>query len=269
MFPNLFTIGPFTLHTYGLLVAIGFLSGILITVRIGKAQGMNPQHVMDMGFFIIISAIIGSRLLYVLINISYYIQNPLDIFKIWQGGLVFSGGLIGVVLVSALYVRKRDITLWQMADLWSPAIALGQGIGRIGCLMAGCCYGKPTGSELSILFTDSHSLAPLNIPLHPTQIYSSISGFVIFGVLLALQSKRKFDGQVFLWFLIMHSTARLFIERLRGDDRGILLGGDMSVTQLTTLVILIAAIIGLIILKKKSAKQVSRGDAEAQRAKKL
>jgi phosphatidylglycerol:prolipoprotein diacylglycerol transferase len=258
MFPNLFTIGPFTLHTYGLLVAIGFLSGILITVRIAKSRGINPQHVMDMGFFIIISAIVGSRLLYVLINFSYYIENPLDVFKIWQGGLVFSGGLIGVVLVSALYVRKQNITLWQMADLWSPAIALGQAIGRMGCLMAGCCYGKPTSSELGIVFTDPHSLAPINIPLQPTQIYSSISGFVIFGILLALQSKRKFNGQVFLWFLIMHSTARLFIERLRGDDRGILLGGDMSVTQLTTLIILFASIIGLNILRKKNEKQVSR-----------
>ena len=258
MFPNLFSIGPFTLHTYGLLVATGFLSGLLITVRIGKTQGINPQHVMDMGFFIIISAIIGSRILYVFINFSHYIQNPLDIFKIWHGGLVFSGGLIGVILVSALYVRKRNITLWQMADLWSPAIALGQAIGRIGCLMAGCCYGKPTGSQVSIIFTDPHSLAPVNIPLQPTQIYSSISGFLIFGILLALQSKRKFDGQIFLWFLIMHSTARLFIERLRGDDRGILLGGDMSITQFATLAILFASIIGLNILKKKNAKQVSR-----------
>ncbi len=257
MFPNLFTIGPFTLHTYGLLVAIGFLSGILVTVRIGKSWGIASQDVMDMGFFIIISAIVGSRILYVLINISYYIENPLDIFKIWQGGLVFSGGLIGVVLVSALYVRKRDITLWQMADLWSPAIALGQAIGRIGCLMAGCCYGKPTSSELGIVFTNPNSLAPLNIPLQPTQIYSSISGFAIFGILLVLQSKRRFDGQVFLWFLIMHSTARLFIERLRGDDRGVLLGGDMTVTQLTTLLILFSAIIALIILKKKSAARKS------------
>ena len=253
MLPNLFTIGPFTLHTYGLLVAIGFLSGILVTVRIGKSWGIPSQDVMDMGFFIIISAIVGSRILYVLINFSYYVDNPLDIFKIWQGGLVFSGGLIGVVLVSALYVRKRDITLLQMADLWSPAIALGQGIGRIGCLMAGCCYGKPTSSELGIVFTNPNSLAPLHIPLQPTQIYSSISGLVIFGILLVLQSRRRFDGQVFLWFLIMHSTARLFIERLRGDDRGVLLGGDMTVTQLTTLLILLSAIITLIILKKKSA----------------
>ncbi len=257
MFPNLFSIGPFTLHTYGLLVATGFLAGILITIRMGKSRGIPSQQVMDMGFFIIISAIIGSRLLYVLINIPYYIEKPLDVFKIWQGGLVFSGGLIGVVLVSALYVRKRNITLWQMADLWSPAIALGQAIGRIGCLMAGCCYGKPTSSELGIVFTDPQCLAPLNIPLHPTQIYSSISGFVIFAVLLVLQSKRRFDGQVFLWFLILHSTARLFIERLRGDDRGILLGGEMTVTQLTTLLVLFSAIIGLNILRKKRDKPSS------------
>jgi len=254
MHPDLFSIGPFTLHTYGLLVATGFLIGLLVTVKIGKSAGIKPQQTMDMGFLIILAAIIGSRVMYVLMNASYYIERPMDMFKLWQGGLVFSGGIICVVLTVIWYTKKHHLSFWKVADLWAPAMAIGQGIGRIGCFMAGCCYGRPSGSNWGVVFTDPHALAPLNISLYPTQIYSSLSGFVIFFVLILMHSRKKFEGQVFLWLLVLHSTARLFVERLRGDDRGILLGGDMTITQLVTLLILIAAIVTLFIFKRRQAK---------------
>ena len=254
MFPDLFSIGPFTLHTYGLFVATGFFVGLMVTVKLGKSEGIKPQQTMDMGFLIILAAIVGSRILYILINISYYIERPLDMLKIWQGGLVFSGGVICVILTVIWYTRKQNLSFWGIADLWAPAMAIGQGIGRIGCFMAGCCYGKPTGSKWGVVFTDPHSLAPLNIPLHPTQLYSSAYGFIIFIILLLLYSRRKFEGQIFLWLLVLHSTARLFVERFRADDRGLLLGGDMSVTQLITLLILIASIVTLFIFKRSHGK---------------
>lgn len=254
MFPDLFSIGPFTLHTYGLFVATGFLVGLMLTIKIGKAEGISAQQTMDIGFLMIVAAIVGSRALYVLMNPFYYVERPLDALKIWQGGLVFSGGIICVVLTVIWYARKHHLSFWKIADLWAPAMAIGQAIGRIGCFMAGCCYGKPTEARWGVIFTDPHSLAPLNIPLHPTQLYASVSGFVIFFVLLLLYPRRTFDGQVFLWLLVLHSTARLFVERFRGDDRGALLGGNMSVTQLVTLVILIAAIVGLFIFKRRRAR---------------
>lgn len=252
MYPNLITIGPITLHTYGLFVAIGFFVGLLVTVRLGKSEGFGSQQIMDMGFIIILSAIIGSRVMYVLMNASYYTRAPLDMLKIWEGGLVFSGGVLGVVLTMLWYVKRHSLPLGKIADLWAPAIAVGQGIGRIGCFMAGCCYGKPTDSICGVVFTHSHSLArPLNVPLHPTQIYSSLSCFVIFLVVLVLYSKKKFEGQVFLWLMIMHSTARLAIERFRGDDRGILLGSNMSMTQLVAILILITSVGILFVVKSK------------------
>jgi len=252
MYPNLITIGPITLHTYGLFVAIGFFVGLLVTVRLGKSEEFGSQQIMDMGFIIILSAIIGSRIMYVLMNASYYTRAPLDMLKIWEGGLVFSGGVLGVVLTMLWYVKRHSLPLGKIADLWAPAIAIGQGIGRIGCFMAGCCYGKPTDSICGVVFTHSHSLArPLNVPLHPTQIYSSLSGFIIFFVVLVLYSKKKFEGQVFLWLMIMHSTARLAIERFRGDDRGILLGSNMSMTQLVAILILITSAGILFVVKSK------------------
>jgi len=254
MFPDLFSIGPFTLHTYGLFVATGFLVGLMVTIKIGKAEGIAPQQTMDIGFLIIVAAIVGSRLMYVLMNISYYVERPIDIFKMWQGGLVFSGGIVCVVLAVVWYTRRHQLSFWKMADMWAPAMAVGQAIGRIGCFMAGCCYGKPTGSRWGAVFTDPHSLAPLNIPLHPTQLYSSVSNFIIFFILLLLHRKRKFDGQVFLWLLVLHSTARLFVERFRGDDRGMVLESGMTITQLVTLVILIGAIVTLYIFKRRWAR---------------
>jgi len=252
MYPDLFSIGPITLHTYGLFVAIGFFVGLMVTTRLGKSEGFSSQQIMDMGFIIILSAIIGSRAMYIVMNTSYYTHAPLDMLKIWEGGLVFSGGVIGVVLTMLWYVKRHDLPLGKTADLWAPAIAIGQAIGRIGCFMAGCCYGKPTDSIFGVTFSNPNSLArPLHVPLHPTQLYSSISGVVIFMVLLLLYSKKKFEGQVFLWFLIMHSTARLAIEHFRGDDRGILLSSNMSMTQLVATLILIAAVGILFVVKSK------------------
>ncbi|MEE9610610.1 MAG: prolipoprotein diacylglyceryl transferase, partial [Desulfatiglandales bacterium] len=153
MFPDLFSIGPLTIHSYGLLVAIGFTVGILVTVKIGKAQGIKSQQVMDMGLIMILWAIIGSRLAYVLMNFSFYRNNPLNVFKVWEGGLVFSGGLLAVAVAMGWYLKRRHLSFWTIGDLWAPGIAIGQGIGRLGCFMAGCCYGKPTILKWGVVFT--------------------------------------------------------------------------------------------------------------------
>ena len=254
MYPNLLSIGPLTIHSYGLFVALGFAVAFLVILKMGKAQGIKSQQVMDIGFIVILMAIIGSRLAYVVMNFSHYSAHPLDIFKIWEGGLVFSGGLVGVVLVMIWYLRRHRLAFWPMGDLCAPGIAIGQAIGRLGCFMAGCCYGKPTDLPWAVTFTHPQSLAPLNTPLHPTQLYSAFSGFIIFAVLMFLNAKKQFQGQVFIWFLILHSTARLFMERFRSDERGLIAGTEMSMTQLLTLLVLLGAVVALFILKSKREK---------------
>lgn len=251
MFPDLISIGPFTIHTYGFFVAFGFAVGILTAVKVGKTQGLPPQLVMDMAFVMIVCAIVGSRLFYVLINFSYYKAHPLDVFKLWQGGLVFSGGLVATAAAMVWYLRRHRLSFWSTGDLWAPSLALGQAIGRIGCFMAGCCYGRPTDSACSVVFTHPKSLAPLNIPLYPTQLFEAFSGFLIFLVLIFLHGKRKFEGQVFLWYLILHSTARLFVERFRGDERGLIPGTEMSATQLVATLVLIGAVVALLVMRSR------------------
>jgi phosphatidylglycerol:prolipoprotein diacylglycerol transferase len=254
MFPDLFRIGSLTIHTYGLFLVLGITVGLLIALKFGRGQGISPQAIMDMGFIIILFALVGSRLAYVLMNISYYQEHPLDIIIFWRGGLVFSGGLIAVLLALGWYLKRNHLSFWKIGDLWAPSAAIGQGIGRLGCFMAGCCYGKPTEMYWGVVFTHPNSLAPLNIPLHPTQLYGSLSGFIIFGVLYYLHAKKQFEGQLLLWFLILHSTARLLIERFRGDERGFILGSDMTVTQLFALLILFSAVIALFVRKPKDAQ---------------
>ena len=259
MFPDLFSIGPLTIHTYGMFVALGFFAGLAVAIKIGKSMGINHQQVLDMGFLIILAAIIGSRVMYITMNISHYVQRPIEILRIWEGGLVFSGGIIGVVLVMAWYAGRHRLSLLHLGDLWAPAAAIGQGIGRIGCFMAGCCYGKPTDTQWGVIFTHPGSLAPQNVCLHPTQLYSSISGFVIFLILLFVYTKKKFEGQVLMWFLICHSTARLAVERFRGDHRGVFLNTNMTATQFVATLILIASVIMLLVLKSRNSRKSQTG----------
>ncbi len=255
MHPDLFSIGPLTLHTYGFFVALGFIAGIAAAIRLGKSIGLNSNNILDMGFIIILSGLIGSRLLFIIINLPEYTANPLNIFKIWEGGLVFSGGLVAVIIVVLIYVRKYNYNIWTIGDLWSPAASIGEGIGRIGCFFAGCCYGRPCDLPWAVTFTDPKTIAIPNIPLHPTQLYSFLSSMIIFAVLMILHSKRKYEGQVFLWFLILHSTARLILERFRGDSRGVVFSGNLTMTQLIALIILFAAVVFLFIRKSASKKQ--------------
>jgi len=255
MFPDLISIGPFTIHTYGFFVAVGFAVGILAAVKVGKTQGVPSQQVMDMAFVMIVWSIIGSRLFYVLINFSYYKAHPLDIIKIWQGGLVFSGGLVATAAAMWWYLRRHRLAFWSTGDLWAPSLALGQAIGRFGCFMAGCCYGRPTGSSWGVVFTHPQTLAPLNIPLYPTQMFEAVSGFAVFLALIFLHGKKTFEGQVFLWYLILHSTARLFVERFRGDERGLIPGTEMSATQLLATLILVGSVVVLLVMRSRWEKK--------------
>jgi len=254
MHPVLFSIGPITIHTYGVFVALGFASAIAVSVWLSRKEGFPPQAIIDAAFVAIVSAIVGSRVLYVFMNPVYYSENPLDIFKLWEGGLVFSGGLIFAVIVLIFYLRRRKLPTLKAADILAPGLALGQAVGRIGCFSAGCCYGRPTDAPWAVVFKDPQTLALPGIPLHPTQLYAALGGLLVFGILIFLRTRKNFEGQIFIWFLILHSTLRLVVERFRGDPRGFIPGTQMSVTQLLTLLILLGAVTALAFQKSRGTK---------------
>jgi len=225
--------GPIPIRMYGLMVGIGFLLVIFLASRRARKEGIDPERIMDMGVYLMLAAIVGSRILYVLTNLHEFTANPFNVFAIWKGGLVFYGGLLAAIPVGFWYVRKHKLPVWKTADIMAPFIALGHAFGRLGCFFAGCCYGAVCNGPLCVTFHDAHSLAPLGIPLIPTQLIEAGGEFMLFGILLILWRHRKFDGQLFLLYPLFYSVMRFILEFFRGDaDRGLYFGGMVSTSQI-------------------------------------
>jgi phosphatidylglycerol:prolipoprotein diacylglycerol transferase len=237
------TLGPIPIRMYGLMIGIGFFIAIWLAARRAKKEGIDPERIMDMGVYLLLAAIIGSRLFYVLVNHHEFQRNWLEVFAIWKGGLVFYGGLIGAVAVGMWYIRKHELPFWKTADVLAPYIALGHMFGRFGCFFAGCCYGAPCHSSVGIIFSDTHSLAPLGISLYPTQLFEAGGEFVNFLILLVVYRFRKFDGMVFWTYPILYSILRFIVEFFRGDAaRGVYFGGAISTSQLVSVAMLLLSL---------------------------
>jgi phosphatidylglycerol:prolipoprotein diacylglycerol transferase len=251
MFPILFQIGPVTVHTYGLLVAAGFIVGISLALYFGKKEGISKEKILDIGFYGLVSAIAGSRLLFVLIEYRHFSQNPIEIFKIWEGGLVFYGGLLLVIPVLLSYFKRHTLPTWKMLDILAPCLAIGHAIGRMGCFSAGCCYGKPTELPWGVTFTHPLSMATIGSSLHPTQLYESIAELGIFTFLIVFKKYKKFNGQILWLYILLYSGARFFIEFFRGDsDRGMIYG-DFSISQGVSIILFGAALYFLLSQREK------------------
>lgn len=220
MYPILLQIGPVTIYTYGFMIAMGFMIGISLASRQAEKEGIDPAFVSDLGFYCLIAAIVGSRLLFVIVSWRDFSGDLLRILKIWEGGLVFYGGLILATLTMLYLIRKKGMPLLQTLDILAPPVAIGQAIGRLGCLAAGCCYGKETDLPWAITFTNPKCLAPIGKMLHPIQIYAFLDLLLIFGLLVLIRKFKKFQGQIVACYLMFVSIHRFFIEFLRADERG-------------------------------------------------
>jgi phosphatidylglycerol:prolipoprotein diacylglycerol transferase len=251
MYPILFHLGRFTIYAYGFFIALGFIVGLVLATLKARKEGIPFATVVDLFFYTVLSAFLGARILFVLINFDVYRKHPINIFKIWEGGLVFYGGLILAVIVALGYTRWYRLSIWKLADLISPLIALGLSFGRIGCFLAGCCYGKETSLPWGVTFTDPNSLARLNVPLHPTQLYDAVNGLALFFFLNWMEKRKTFDGQIFWLFLLLYSITRFFIEILRGDPRGFLFGDILSTSQGIGILLTIFSLFMLFYMKKK------------------
>lgn len=250
MHPILFSFKGLTVHTYGLMAGLGFIAAIFTATYCGRKNQIKGEDISDLALYIMISAIIGARLFYVLVEPGFFMANPLEIFKVWNGGLVFYGGFILAVITSIVFVKLRSLDLGKTADSIAPGIAIGHSFGRIGCFFAGCCYGKATDLPFGIVFNNSNSLAPTGVCLHPTQIYSSLSNFFIFLVLIYFMGKKKKDGDVFLLYLFLYGVLRMIIEYFRGDNRGELIFNILSTSQFIGIVAVLTAI-SLFVLSRR------------------
>ena len=253
MFPDLLTIGTFTIHTYGVCIALGALLGILLISHDAKKQHYDQQQILDLAFYLLIAAIVGSRVFYILLNPHYYWQHPIEIVMIWRGGLVFYGGFIFAFVTCFFYLKQRRLPFLKTCDLLAPGLALGEVFGRIGCFFAGCCYG--TGAKLpwAVVFNHPHSLAKIGIPLHPTQLYASLKALIVFIILISFRRYKRSDGQIIWLYTLLYAIGRLIIEPFRGDERGLLIFGSITLTQAIALLLIPLSLVMVVYLGRKQA----------------
>jgi len=249
MYPRLFELGPITVYTYGVLLAAAYLFGLQLAMRRARARGLDHNRVLDLGIFIIISALIGAKLLLLVTDWRAFRADPKELLTLARSGGVFYGGLILAVSVALWYIRRNGLPLWTTCDVFAPGIALGHVVGRFGCLFAGCCFGKPTTLPWGITFTDPFAAqnvgTPLGVPLHPTQIYEAGAEFIILMVLLATERKGKpFAGRTFWLYMLLYAISRFIIEFFRGDDRGNV--GPLSTSQFIS-VLLAPLAVGMLV----------------------
>lgn len=238
---DLFSIGRFTIHGYGLMIGIGFLSAYLLSDYRAKKKGLDPDHVFGLAVWAIVIGLISAKLLYYITTIDEIMKDPKLLLDIANGFVVY-GGIIGGIMGGYVYCRKYKLDFLKYVDLIMPAVALAQGFGRIGCFLAGCCYGMETDGPLAIVFQNS-AYAPNGIPLLPTQLISSAFNFAHFFVLTWLSGKLKKDGQVGAMYLIIYSMGRFVIEFFRGD----LIRGNVGVFTTSQFISLFAAAAGVLL----------------------
>ena len=260
MYPELFRIGDFPINTYGLLLAIGMMLALFTASRLAARDGLPRERIYDLGLWTLIGGLIGSKIL------MLFTEENVQIFSLdfLRSGGVYYGGFIGGLLALVFLIRWYKLPFWKVTDAFAPALALGQAIGRQGCFAAGCCWGKPTDSFLGIHFTE-HAHEFTGVPvygpdgadlyLHPTQLYESITMLIVFGILVLIHRKKRFDGQVLIAYGIIYSIVRFIIEFFRDDPRGNLLGlttlTGLSTSQIISLIVAAGAVVFMIWRLKK------------------
>jgi phosphatidylglycerol---prolipoprotein diacylglyceryl transferase len=262
MFPILVKIGPLTIHTYGFMMAVGVAIGLWFIYVQAKKAGLDANRIMDAAFYTIIVSLIGAKLMLFVSNISYYVSYPRELFALARSGGVFQGGLTFGVVYALWYFHRKKIPTWQTADLIAPALALGHGFGRIGCFSAGCCYGSECTLPWAVVFNNEYASeltgVHLHTPLHPVQLYEAVLNFLNFGILYFILKKKKFDGQVFAFYIINYSVIRFLTEYFRGDHsekiffiRGATPLSSLSYPQLFCLLGLIGGGVLAVVLKRR------------------
>lgn len=253
--------GPVPLRTYGVCVALGFVLSIIVAQKMVKKEGIIEKNIiLDLSFYVLIGTILGARLFYFLFyDINYFLANPLKFFAIWEGGMVYYGGLIGGISLGYIFLKKRKVNILKIADVVGVVINLGYFIGRWGCFGYGCCYGKVCSPDfpLGVKFPAKHyyGLSPafeyqlskglvkpddnFSLPVYPTQLFESFAGLIIFVILFLLWKRKKFDGQIAALSLIFYGIARFVIEFFRINPVFLFL----TVSQWISILMIISGII--------------------------
>jgi phosphatidylglycerol:prolipoprotein diacylglycerol transferase len=261
--PTLWKFHGIELHSYGLLLAVAFLLGIQIFVARARARGIPEEPMHTLSLWLLVLAIAGGRVLFVLTHWSEYAADPLAILRLWEGGLILYGGYLAAITGGILFLRRRGLPIWRVGDAAAPSMALGVAIGRIGCFMNGCCYGLPTHLPWGVQFPPE-SVASYTFPgvaLHPSQLYLSGSSFLLFVVLLALDRRPRFDGRLFWTYIALDAAMRFLIDFTRYYDATNAIGSigplAFNMNQVLSGGLIVVSIAMLAILGRRRAAPVA------------
>jgi len=256
----LFRIGPLPLHSYGVMVAVGFLVGLWRAVRASGRKGISSAEVVDAALYILLAGVIGARIVYVSHEWSYYRENLAEIPKIWDAGLSFYGALAASALVAYVYTKRKAIVFAGFADLLAPSVALGYAFARIGCFLNGCCGGIPTVLPWGVRFHDPFDSSIFTPPCHPTQLYSSAASLAILATLAWIDRKGYRDGTVFAAYLALYGGTRFMIEFLRVGQRIAIGPVHLTLAQLVSLPLFAGACLAVVLLNSRGRKTSSGSD---------
>lgn len=229
---ELFSIGKFTIHGYGLMIAIGIICCVLLATYRAKKYNLSEEAIVDIALWGVACGFLGAKLLYIIVEFKDFVKDPIHF--IGSSGFVVYGGIIAGVLSAIIYCKVKRLSFLKYFDLAAPSISIAQGFGRIGCFLAGCCYGRETTSFLGVVFPEN-SMAPAGVKLLPTQLFSSVGDFVITAILLWYYKKNEKDGNVGALYMVIYGIGRFLIEFLRSDERGGI--GKLSTSQWISIVI--------------------------------
>jgi len=244
MYPVICEFGPVKIFSYGLMVALAVVICALLLSRDARAHKINPDIIFDWMFGLVVSGIIGARIFFIFLNLDYFSENPLEIIMVQKGGLAWQGSLVFGSLFGIVYLKMKKLPMLMMMDLAAPYIALGQAIGRIGCFLNGCCYGRPVSWGVFFPVHGEH--------LHPTQLYATAGLVVIFCICKIFQRGRVMNGRVFALYLILASVQRFVVEFFRADHS--VMAAGLSIFQIVTLGVLTAGMIAFIIFSRRPAR---------------
>jgi phosphatidylglycerol:prolipoprotein diacylglycerol transferase len=267
MHPVLFKVGSIPVYSYSVFVVLAFFAGFLYAYLEARRIHEDPDKVVDLALYIFISAIIGARILHVTVEWGRYVHDPIAVFKIWQGGLVYYGGFILAIITCVVFIKYHKLELGKWSDLLAPVAVISLAIGRIGCFLNGCCYGKAAPPDLpwAVVYPPAHMPLHLaGVPLHPTPIYSSIAAAIIAGFLILLSRIKRYNGQVVWTMFLLYAATRFILEYFRGDPRGHIQALNLSTSQAIGIPIMIISAIALIYLEIKSRSSRACGKTKPE-----
>ena len=255
MHPILIDLGRLKIYSYGFMLALSFLIGIVIAGRRARKRGIDPDIIYDLSIILVLGAVFGSRGLYILAHRDHF-SSIVDIVAIWQGGATYYGGLILAVAGAIVYLRIKKISFFRVADITAPSIAAGVFVTRWGCFLSGCCFGNPTSCPIGVVFPAGSPAGHYHagVTIHPTQIYSSLYGLVIFVLLILLDRKERFDGFLFAWLCILYGIARFIVDFFRFYEDSAVIAGGLTDNQVISIVLILFGAVYLAVKRARPAR---------------